>query len=161
MTIKQRILFLLSLLIYLFAISLFALFPLISLYDWDTIFFGIEYYIAFFIMISFYLMTKSFKVKKIKYLYLLLFFMAYFAQVFGCQFVFDFTIRRLFEYYENHNMTDSFLYDKLFRIRANDAGRNLIVFFGIFYSFILVLIYIVIGKIKRRLKKYERHSGKK
>jgi hypothetical protein len=79
--------------------------------------------------------------------------MAYFTQVFGCQFVFDFTIRRLFEYYENHNMTDSFLYDKLFRIRANDAGRNLIVFFGIFYSFILVLIYIVIGKIKRRLKK--------
>ncbi len=63
-------------------------------------------------MISFYLITKSFQVKKIKYLYLLLFFMAYFAQVFGCQ-------------------------------------------------FILVLIYIVIGKIKRRLKKYERHFGKK
>ena len=28
-------------------------------------------------------------------------------------------------------------------------------------QFILVLIYIVIGKIKRRLKKYERHFGKK
>lgn len=150
MIIKQILLLILSILTYVLAFSLYGLEPLILLYDWDIGIFNIDTYCIFLIMISFYLMTKSFQVKKIKFLYVLLFFMIYFALIIGNQSVFDFVMRRLFEYYENHNMKDSPFYDKLLIIWASDVARTFMFFFGIFYSFFSVLIYIVVGKLKKK-----------
>ena len=78
--------------------------------------------------------------------------MTYFALIIGNNNVFDCALKKLFNYYEKRNMIESDQYEKLWTIWTNDLSRNLMYFFGFFYSFFATLVYFVGGKLlKTRL----------
>lgn len=76
--------------------------------------------------------------------------MTYIALVLGNNNVFDFVVKELIKYYENNNMTESYQYEQLWIIWANDLSRNLMYLFAVFYSLLTTLIYFIISKIFRK-----------
>lgn len=78
--------------------------------------------------------------------------MTYIALVLGNNNVFDFVVKKLIKYYENNNMTESYQYEQLWIIWANDLSRNLMYLFAVFYSLLTTLIYFIISKIFRKKK---------
>ncbi len=78
--------------------------------------------------------------------------MTYIALVLGNNNVFDFVVKELIKYYENNNMTESYQYEQLWIIWANDLSRNLMYLFAVFYSLLTTLIYFIISKIFRKKK---------
>lgn len=100
-------------------------------------------------IISFHFMTK-FKEIKIEWVkYILLFLMAYFALVFGANFVFDFVAEKLMIYYE---AIDGEKFEKLWNIYVNDTRRNFLYIFGLFYSAVATCSHFLVLKILKKIK---------
>ncbi|MBR2461778.1 MAG: hypothetical protein IKB33_01460 [Spirochaetaceae bacterium] len=83
--------------------------------------------------------------------------MTYIALVFGNNNLFDFIVKKLFQYYEYNNLTESYQYEKLWNIWANDLSRNLMYVYAFFYSLLTTLIFFIFVKILRKKKKNQKH----
>lgn len=79
--------------------------------------------------------------------------MTYIALVFGNNNLFDFIVKKLFQYYEYNNLTESYQYEKLWNIWANDLSRNLMYVYAFFYSLLTTLFFFIFVKILRKKKK--------
>jgi hypothetical protein len=75
--------------------------------------------------------------------------MIYFALIIGNNNVFDYVLKMIINFYENHNLTESDKYEKMWSLWTNDLSRNLMYFFGILYSFFGTLVYILVVRIKK------------
>ena len=75
--------------------------------------------------------------------------MIYFALIIGNNNVFDYVLKRILNFYENHNLTESDKYEKMWSLWTNDLSRNLMYFFGILYSFFGTLVYILVVRLKK------------
>lgn len=146
---RQKFLFFVSILSYMFAILLHGLEPVLFLFERNYIYFNSNILCVLFTMISFYLITNSFQIKRKRFSYTLLLIMIYFALIIGNNNVFDYVLKRILNFYENHNLTESDKYEKMWSLWTNDLSRNLMYFFGILYSFFGTLVYILVVRLKK------------
>lgn len=141
---KQKWIYLLfSIILYIASILLFSLIT-IGIKGADNVIISLLLAI-----ISFHFMTK-FKEIKIEWVkYILLFLMAYFALVFGANFVFDFVAEKMMIHYE---AIDGEKFEKLWNIYVNDTRRNFLYIFGLFYSAVATCSYFLVLKILKKIK---------
>lgn len=111
-------------------------------------------------MISFFFISKCIKIKKKIFSHIVLFFMMYFALVLGNNKVFDFLITKIIKYYEIKNLIDSYQYEQLWDIWSNDLSRNLMYFYGLFYSLFASFFYFWITKIFYKFLKKPQKNNK-
>ena len=142
---RNWIYFLYSIILYIASILLFSLI-LIGIKGADDVVISLLLTI-----ISFNLMMKFKEIKLEWVKYILLFLMAYFALVFGANFVFDFVAKKLMIYYKTVNRIK---YEELWQIYVNDTRRNFLYFFGLFYSAIATLVNFLVIKILKRNKMF-------
>ena len=84
--------------------------------------------------------------------------MTYITLVLGNNNIFDFVVKKLIKHYENINMIESYQYEQLWSIWANDLSRNLMYLFAVFYSLLTTLIYFIFVKILRKKNKKDKNS---
>jgi len=137
---------------------MYVLAPVLILNESNIELSELNIFCCIFTMLSCFLLTHRFQGKKgIKFIYIILFFMTYIALVFGNNNLFDFIVKKLFQYYEYNNLTESYQYEKLWNIWANDLSRNLMYVYAFFYSLLTTLIFFIFVKILRKKKKNQKH----
>ena len=155
---KKIFLLIFSIFSYCVALSIYLFAPALILYE---SYFDVDIFCCIFTMLSHFLLFHRFQDKKgMKFTYIILFFMTYIALVWGNQNVFDFGIKKLFQYYENNNLTESYHYEELWRIWASDLSRTFMFVWGFFYSLLTTLIYFIFVKILRIFVKILRKKKK-
>lgn len=84
--------------------------------------------------------------------------MTYITLVLGNNNIFDFVVKKLIKHYENISMIESYQYEQLWSIWANDLSRNLMYLSAVFYSLLTTLIYFIFVKILRKKNKKDKNS---
>lgn len=139
---------------YCVALLMYVLAPVLILNESNIELSELNIFCCIFTMLSCFFLTHRFQGKKgIKFIYIILFFMTYIALVFGNNNLFDFIVKKLFQYYEYNNLTESYQYEKLWNIWANDLSRNLMYVYAFFYSLLTTLFFFIFVKILRKKKK--------
>ena len=154
----QKVFYLfLSILFYSFAILVIGLTPLCVLYNCILLFGDPIYNYCFSIVlsiISFFFLMKVFTLKHQFVKYLILFIMIYIALIVGSNQIHDYVLKKLFLMFEKNGMTNSEQYENLWSMWSNDLSRNLMYFFGLFYSLfstsLTFLFMYIINKIKQK-----------
>lgn len=130
----QKVFYLfLSVLFYSFAILVIGLTPLyvINRHFWI---FGEPIFSIICSIISYVFLMKVLKLKHQFVKYLILFIMIYIALIVGSNQIHDYVLKKLFLMFEKNGMTNSEQYENLWSMWSNDLSRNLMYFFGLFYS---------------------------
>ncbi len=108
---------------YCVALLMYVLAPVLILNESNIELSELNIFCCIFTMLSCFFLTHRFQGKKgIKFIYIILFFMTYIALVFGNNNLFDFIVKKLFQYYEYNNLTESYQYEKLWNIWAKENG---------------------------------------
>ena len=84
--------------------------------------------------------------------------MTYITLVLGNNNIFDFVVKKLIKHYENISMIESYQYEQLWSIWANDLSRNLMYLSAVFYSLLTTLIYFIFVKILIKKNKKDKNS---
>lgn len=143
----------LSVLFYSFAILVIGLTPLyvINRHFWI---FGEPFFSIICSIISYVFLMKIFEIKNVIIKFLVLFIMTYLALVLGANPIHDYVLKKLFLMFEKNGMTNSEQYENLWSMWSNDLSRNLMYFFGLFYSLfstgLTFLFMYIINKIKQK-----------
>ena len=135
---QKWIYFLFSIILYIVSILLFSLMTIGIKGSDDVIISLLLTIMSFNLLMKF----KEIKLEWVKYIFLFL--MAYFALVFGANFVFDYVIKKLMIHYET---IDNAKYEELWQIYINDTRRNFLYIFGLLYSAIATLVNFLVIKI--------------
>ncbi len=135
---QKWIYFLFSIILYIVSILLFSLMAIGIKGSDDVIISLLLTIMSFNLLMKF----KEIKLEWVKYIFLFL--MAYFALVFGANFVFDYVIKKLMIHYET---IDNAKYEELWQIYINDTRRNFLYIFGLLYSAIATLVNFLVIKI--------------
>lgn len=152
--IQKGILFILSIIFYAIAILIIGFRPMLVVNKSFFYFDSSCYYCLsiIFSIISFNILMKFNNINNKFVKFLLLFFMIYFALVFGANNVFDFILNRLIAYYENNEKIYTPEYEQLWQILINDLSRNFLYIFGLFYSAFATWLNFLILKVLKRIK---------
>lgn len=155
---NKKIVFIFSIFSYCVALLMYVFAPILILNESNIELSELNIFCCIFTMLSCFLLIDRFQGKKgMKFTYIILFFMTYIALVLGNNKVFDFVVKKLFQYYENNNLTESSQYELLWTIWANDLSRNLMYVYAFFYSLLTTLIFFIFVKILRKKKKNQKH----
>ena len=79
--------------------------------------------------------------------------MIYIALVVENNSIFDFVLKKIIGYYERLNMIESYQYEQLWKVWANDLSRNLMHFYAILFSFVASFLYFSLSKLLEKIKK--------
>ena len=155
--IKNNVLSLIvAIILYLLAILLYALEPVKFLYDYDCIIFDPNILCIIVTMISFSFIVKGLQIKKIRFLYIVLFLMTYLALIIGNNNVFDFVLKRMISHYVERTNIFSENYEKLWNIWSNDLSRNLMYIFAIPYSLLATFVFFILRRLKEKQRQKKR-----
>lgn len=141
---KKIFLLVLSIASYIMALLMYVINLMLILYNYDFDLFEPNILCIIFTMTAFFFFEKIFFPKRIRFSYIILFFITYIALVIGNNNVFDFTLIKLLKYCEYLNIIES---EQLWDIWSNDLSRNLMYFYAIFYSIVTSIFYYVLKKI--------------
>ena len=156
---KKIFLLIISLLFYCAALLMYVVTPFLIVRNSNTVLFDPNIFCCIFTMFSFFFLFGRLQLsKRMKFPYIILFFMTYITLILGNNNIFDFVVKKLIKHYENINMIESYQYEQLWSIWANDLSRNLMYLFAVFYSLLTTLIYFIFVKILRKKNKKDKNS---